>query len=125
MNDDSDFPNDSTKERERFVSISESVRYYMTFEILTNKSSKIIHRSNVGPADILLDKNICIDPLTIPCVVTSKRELSNKDTLNTTENNKSFDSSTNVPILDTLDFVGRTFLIPADEDRQRLQARNR
>ena len=121
MNCDSDFPNDSTEERGHFVSISESVGHYMTFKILTDKSSKTIHSSNVRPADIPLDKSIHLDPLTIPHVVTSKRELSNKNALNTTENDESFDNSTNAPILDTLDLVGRIFLIPADKDRQRLR----
>ena len=123
MNDDSDFPDDSTKEREYFIGISESVGHYMAFKILANKSTKIIYRSNVRPADVLLDKNICLDPLNIPCVVTSKRELSNKDALNTTENDESFDSSTNIPILDTSDLLGRTFLIPANKDRQCLRER--
>ena len=92
----------------------------MIFKILTDKFSKIIHCSNVRPADILLNKNIFLNPLTIPCVVTSKRELSNKDASNTTENDESFDSLTNIPILDTSDLVRRNFLMPTDKDGQRL-----
>ena len=120
MNDDSDFPDDSTKEREYFIGISESVGHYMAFKILANKSTKIIYRSNVRPADVLLNKNNFLNPLTILRVVTSKREVSNKDVSNTTENGKSFDSLTNMPILDTSDLVGRNFLMPTDEDGQRL-----
>ena len=124
MNNDSDFPNGSTEERERFISISESARHFMTFKILSNKSDMIIHRSNVRPINIPLDKNIHLHPLTIPRAVTCKRDLSNKDiestALDTTENNTSFDCSTNIPILDTLNPEGRTFLIPTDENGQRL-----
>ena len=83
---------------------------------LTDKSSKIIHHSNIRPANILLNQNIYLDSLAIPRVVTSKRDLSHKDTLNTTKNDESFESSTNMHILNTSDYVGRTFLIPADED---------
>ena len=122
MNNDSKFSNDSTKERGRFIGISESVGHYMAFKILTNKSSQIIHHSNVRPANIPLDKNIHLDPLTIPHIVTSKRDLSNKDITSTvsstTKNDNFFDSSTNVRILDTLELSEKTFLIPTDEDRQ-------
>ena len=76
MNDDSNFPNDSTEEKGCFVSISESIGHYMTFKILTDKSSKIIHCSNVRPTDIPLEKNIRLNPLIIPSVVKSKGEIS-------------------------------------------------
>ena len=122
MNNNSNFHNDSTEEREHFVSISESIRHYIILKILINKFSKIIYYSNIRPADVPLDKNIRYDSLTIPHVVTSNRDLFNKNikstTLDTTENNKSFDSSTNTHILDTLDLVGRTFLIPVDKNGQ-------
>ena len=76
MHDDSDFLKDSTEERGYFVDISESIGHYMTFKILTDKSNKIIHRSNIRSADIPLEKNIRLDPLTIPSVVRSKEEIS-------------------------------------------------
>ena len=127
MNDDSDFPSDSTEERGRFVGISESVGHYMTFKILTDKSTKIIHRSNVRPADVPLDKNIRLDPLTVPCVVKSKRDTSDDDTASTEPStiadDESLESLTPIPILDTSDLVGRTFLMPADDSGQRLRAR--
>ena len=120
MNNNSDFPNNSTKEREHFFGISKSIETYIKFKILTNKSSKIIHSLNVRPSDILLDKNICLNPLTIPRIVTFKQDLSKKDASNTTENDESFDSLTNIPILDTSDLVRRNFLMPTDKDGQRL-----
>ena len=127
MNDDSDFPSDSTEERGRFIGISESVGHYMTFKILTDKSTKIIHRSNVRPADVPLDKNIRLDPLTVPCVVKSKRDTSDDDTASTEPStiadDESLESLTPIPILDTSDLVGRTFLMPADDSGQRLRAR--
>ena len=63
MHDDSNFPSDSTEERERFASISESNGHQITFKILSGKSSKIIHCSNVRPADDPLEKNILLEPL--------------------------------------------------------------
>ena len=122
MHDDSDFPKDSTEERGRFVGISESVGHYMTFKILTDKSNKIIHRSNVRPADIPLEKNIRLDPLIIPSVVKSKKEISYDENV---VNNDDYLASNqpSVPILDTSDLVGRTFLMPIDKDGQRLRAR--
>ena len=79
MNNDLDFPKDSTEERDRFVSISKSVRCYMMFKILTYKSNKIINYSNIRSANSPLDKNICLDPLIFPRIVKSKSNLSDND----------------------------------------------
>ena len=56
MNNNSDFLNDSTKEREYFVSIFKSVQYYMIFKITTDESNKIIRYYVIRPANISLDK---------------------------------------------------------------------
>ena len=52
--DDSDFPSDSREKRGRFVGISEHVGHALTYKILTDDTKRVIHRSNVRPAD---DKN--------------------------------------------------------------------
>ena len=72
IHDDSDFPSESTEERGRFVGISESVRHQMTFKILSNKSSKIIHYSNVQPTN---DPFIRLEPLIILAIVKYKCEM--------------------------------------------------
>ena len=90
----------------------------MTFKILTDKSNKIIHRSNVRPTYVPLDKKIRLEPLTVPCVVKSKGELS--DDTDLVQNTK---IRAQIPILNTSDIVGRTFLMPADENGKFLRAR--
>ena len=50
-------------------------------KILTDKSSKIIHHSNVRSANIPLEKNIYLEPLTFPSVVKSKEEISYDENL--------------------------------------------
>ena len=69
MYNNSDFLSDSTEERGCFVSTSKSIGYEMIFKILSDKSSKIIHYSNVRPADIPLDINIYLNLLMIPSIV--------------------------------------------------------
>ena len=43
MRDDSNFPSDSKEKQGRFVGISESVGYPMTFKILSDSSNKVSH----------------------------------------------------------------------------------
>ena len=78
----------------------------------------MIHYSNIKYANVPLDKNICLDPLSVSHVVTFNRDLSNKDIESTAsdaiETDVSFYSSTNVYILDTPDLVERTYLAPDD-----------
>ena len=70
---DSDFLSDSTeKKRERFISISESARYKMTFKILSFKSNEIIYFSNARPTHSPLEKNIHLESLIILAIIKSK-----------------------------------------------------
>ena len=124
MYNDSDFSTDSTEERERFVGIYESIRHQMIFKIISDKSSKIIHLSNIRPANISLNMNICLNLLIIPTVVKSKRYLSDDAIVSTIHstiaNDNSLNSSTSVPILEISNLAERAFLIPADENGQYL-----
>ena len=47
----------------------------MIFKTLSDKSSKIIHYSNIRYTNIPLDKNICFDLLIISNIIKSKRDL--------------------------------------------------
>jgi len=95
MHDDSDFSSDSTKERGHFVSISESIKYYNLLIISTIIKSK---------RDLLDDVAVLT-------------------TLSTAADDDSLNSLTHVPILDISYLMGRTFLLPASENRQHLQVR--
>ena len=64
--DDSNFPSESTEAYGHFVGISENVGHAMTFKILTSDTNKIIHRSNVRPADNPASVNLKVEPLTVP-----------------------------------------------------------
>ena len=99
----------------------------MAFKFLTNKSSKIIYRSSTRSANIPLEKNIYLNPLTIPRVVKSKKDLSYNDIAPTRPSTITDDeflySLTSVPILDISDLVKRTFLMLNNKNGERLQLR--
>ena len=86
----------------------------MTFKILSDKSSKIIHCSNVQPTDNLFEKNICLESLVIPEVVKYKHDMYNEETPETsslfTLNIESSYKSPSIPIIDPLDLVRRMLL---------------
>ena len=128
MHDDSDFLSDSTEERGRYVSISKSTGHQMTFKILSDKSSKIIHCSNTRPANDPLEKNIRLEPLIVLVIVKLKYKTSDDETitkaLSTITDDESVEDELSMPIIDPSDLVGRNFLMPTDnESRQRLQVR--
>ena len=131
MHEDSDFPSESKEERGRWVGISESVGHDMTFKILTDKTCKIIHRSNVRSANDPLESNIRLDPLTIPKIIKDKTDLKNDTELPNPIDNSDpaipgINNSNNrpaMPIIDPADLVGRTFLTPEDDDGKLLRAR--
>jgi hypothetical protein len=56
--DDSDFPSDTREKRGHFVGINETVGHAMIFNILTDDTLKVIHRSNVRSALNLHAKNL-------------------------------------------------------------------
>lgn len=119
MRDDSNFPSDSSEDRGRFVGIAESFGHYMTFKTLKDDTRKIICRSNVRSADDGFAPNLRIDPLIAPIVVKSKDENDTKS------NDVITDSSDQKPIaiINPSELVGRSFLLPADENGQILRAK--
>ena len=92
----------------------------MILKVLLDASNKIIHRSNIRPTNTPLDKNIYLDPLTVPKIVKSKRDPSNNETVTTTlstiADGNSLSNTPHVPIINPSDLIGRTFLIPIDKD---------
>ena len=128
--DDSDFPSESTEEHGRFVGISENAGHAMTFKILTSNTNKVLHRSNVRPADDPSSPNLRADPLTVPRVVKSLSDdidesifeeppLIDEDDQDAPPQPK---SRRNMPIIDPSDLMGRSFL-RTEEDRQRLRVK--
>ena len=84
----------------------------MTFKILTDDTSKIISRSNIHPADDLLEPNLRLDSL--GGEESKKFIKSRHDNLDQSESNCS-----NMPIVDPKDLIGRTFLQSKNEDGTR------
>ena len=97
----------------------------MTFTILSDATSKLIHWSNIRPTDDPLESNLRVDPLTVPKIVKDKLDI--KSDVTTYDLVPDPDSELQaepvhsaMPIIDTSDLVGRTFLTPVNEDGQRL-----
>ena len=73
--DDSGVSSDSNEERGRWVGISENVGHNMTFTILSDTTSKLIHQYNVRPTNDTLESNLRIYPLTVPKIVKDKLDI--------------------------------------------------
>jgi hypothetical protein len=96
----------------------------MTFKILTNDTRKIIYPSNIHSALDPAGQNLCMEPLNdspvLAPIIHSRHPTASVDSSDHGEEN---DSVTPMPIVDPNDFVGRTFLMPPQEDGQRFRAR--
>lgn len=116
MKDDFNFLSDSCEERGRFSGISENVGYFMTFKILVDDTSKIIHYSNIRSNEDIFAPNLRIDPITIPMVIKSKNKIASsvKEQLSETDP----PNMATIIIIKPKESVGRSFLMPKDENGQ-------
>ena len=111
--DDSEFPSQPTEKRGYFVGISEHVGHALTFKILTDDTKKIIHRSRIRSALDPKERNLCIDLAiddSAPQVVKSKHDEDLKE-------------GKQMPTFEPTDLIGRTFLLPPEEDGQRFRGK--
>ena len=111
--DDSEFPSQSTEKRGYFVGISEHVGHALTFKILTDDTKKIIHRSRIRSALDPKERNLRIDLAiddSAPQVVKSKHDEDLKE-------------GKQMPTFEPTDLIGRTFLLPPEEDGQRFRGK--
>mmetsp|Transcript_5060 Transcript_5060/g.7746 ORF Transcript_5060/g.7746 Transcript_5060/m.7746 type:complete len:562 (-) Transcript_5060:1187-2872(-) len=117
--DDTTFPSDSPELRGRFVGISETVGHTMTYQILTDNTQKIIHRSNVRSALDSGSVNLKADLI--------NGELGTKPTDSDSDIIKSVNDSnidkTTLKIIDPEALIGKTFLMDEKEDGHKHQAR--
>ena len=108
--DDNDFPSESTEKLGRFVGIADHVGHALTFKVLTDDTQKVIFRSRIRSARKNGERNLHADnddkP---PDVLKSKRDY--------------LDGESTMPTIDAIDLIGRTFLMPPEEDGQRFHAR--
>ena len=122
--DDAGFPSDSRERRGHFVGISEHVGHAMTYMILTDDTNKILHRSNVRTATDVLTMNKRVDPPSgenyqPPSVIKSRSKESDEVI---DENGEPQTRFYQLPLVDTSDLIGRTFLTE-QEDGQMHRAR--
>ena len=115
MVDDSHFPSDSRERRGYWVGVAKHVGHAMTYKILTEDTKKIIYRSNIRSALDPKSRNLRLDPLNddecIKPIIKSRHDSSDHG-----------EDAMPMPIIDPQDLVGRTFLMPQQEDGQRFQA---
>jgi hypothetical protein len=114
--DDASFPSDLREWRGRFVGISEHVGHAMTYMILTNDTQKIIHQSNVRTALDLLSPNKRVDPPSAedyqPPPIIKSRSKESDEVMD--ENGELQTRFYQLPLVDTSDLIGRTFLTEQD-----------
>ncbi len=128
--DDSAFPSDSPEARGRFVGIAEHVGHVMTYKILTDDTKKVIYRSNVRSALKEKSHNLRLDPIDGETVHEYVKSML-KDPPGVTEDTRDPPNSTphdeaqssQMPIIDYDDLVGRTFLMDKNEKGEIHRAR--
>ena len=122
--------------RRRLAPLDAAVGHAMTFKILTDKTQKIIYRSEIRSALAPGEQNYRMDPLggedlpPPPKIVKSQRDRSPPDApMPPSTPGEEADSTTgdggteanSIPIFHPSDLVGRTFLMDKQEDGQRFR----
>jgi hypothetical protein len=118
--DDASFPSDSRERRWRFVGISEHVGHAMTYMILTDDTQKIIPWSNVQTALDPLSLNKQVDPPSgedyQPPPIIKLRSKESDEVMD--ENGELQTRFYQLPLVDTSDLIGRTFLTELDNGQK-------
>ena len=102
------------------MGIAEHVGHAMTFKILTDDTRKIIYRSNIRSAVDSKTRNLRLDPVNDDIKAPIIRSWHDSSPHGET---RPADTSLPMPTIDPHDLVGRTFLLPEQEDGQRFRAR--
>jgi hypothetical protein len=114
------FPSDLREQRVRSVGISEHVGHAMTNMILTDDTQKIIHRSNVRTALDPLSPNKQVDPPSgkdyQPPPIIKLRFKESDQVMD--ENGERQTRFYQLPLVDTSDWIGRTFLTARDHGQK-------
>ena len=96
------------------MGIAEHVGHAMTFKVLTDDTKKIIYHSNIRLALDPKSRNLRLDPLNddeyIKPIIQSRHDSPDH-------------GEGSMPIVDPNDLIGRTFLMPQQEDGQQFRAR--
>ena len=98
------FPSESTEERGRFVGIADHVGHALTFKILSDKTGKVVYRSEVRSALKEQGLNLRLDPLDGETV---KEYIRSKIKSCVSQDNG---QASPMHIIHYKDLVGRTFL---------------
>ena len=105
------FPSETPEKLGRFVGFAENVGHAMTYKVLTDDTNKVIQRSVLRSArDAVPRPSTLGNDTLIPEVLRSKHERDGHA------------NSPPMPTIDASDLVGRTFLMPKQEDGQRPRA---
>ena len=116
MREDYGFPSESPEGVGRIVGISEHVGPALCWKILTDDTQKVIYRSNIWLAADSKSRNLRLDPITN--TVSSPIICSRHNSSDHGEGTMPPD----MQIINPHDLVGRTFLLPQEEDGQRFRA---
>ena len=110
--DDSSFPSQSTEALGRFVGIADSVGHALTFKVLTEDTKKVIYRSRIRSARDKSKQNLRVKPdieEKPPDILKSKNDHAGE--------------GATMPTFDAENLIGRTFLMPPNDDGTRLRVK--
>jgi hypothetical protein len=133
--DETTFPSERKELCGRWVGVSENVGHFMTYKILTDDTSRIIHRSNIRSVADPNVRNLRLDPLNDkpPEVIWSLRKASPASDHGedfslhsmepTGENPERPSTGDDTFIVNPQELLGLTFLMDTQEDGQRFRTR--
>jgi len=125
------FPSESPEALGHFVGIAPHCGHTMTFKVLTDDTEKVIHRSQVCPADDPKRPNLRLTDLfngepSEKIFVKSKADPEEPEefpNLDKDSGEIEHDVSPTMVLVDTSDLIGRTFLMDGNEPNTRHRAR--
>ena len=126
--DDSSFPSDTKEEKGYVVGIAEHVGHIMTYRIFDPVTRKILNRGNLRACDTKSPNKrldlISGEDLAPPSksVIKSIKE-HDEETGEHTASNQTDPATSDVPVFNPHDLVGRSFLMDKNEDGTRYRAR--
>lgn len=109
---DISFPSNAPEKLGRFVGFAESVGHALTFKVLTDDTQKVISRSVLRSTQDTASQQAKFDDNdTVPEILKSKHDRRDGDNI------------TPMPTIDVESLIGRTFLMPRQDDGQRYRAK--
>ena len=122
--DNHSFPSESQEKLGHFVGFAENIGHLLTFKVLTDDTQKVIYRSKIRSALKPDSKNRRLDPFVGEEEHKEHPLKTIRDRHDVLQETKGLDPKmVQLPTIDASDLIGRTFLMPPQDDGTRFRAK--